>query len=149
MSKKRKTNRPGYPGDLPIGMPMAVRVPPEMALQMLGRMAPRPGMTLEAVLAATNESDLVHRSWATTCSKRCCNRDERDSVIVVAGTHKGGEALREIGAEPSFRALAVIAFDAHEGGQTVTAMLDVEDGKRLVNQLSEAIAEIERLPVGR
>ncbi|MGD9892828.1 MAG: hypothetical protein AB7U18_16230, partial [Dehalococcoidia bacterium] len=99
MSKKRKKNRTGYPNDLPGGMPMAVRVPPALALQMLGGLAPRPGMSLEAIVAATNESDMASRVWVTRCSKQCCDNGERDAVIVVAGNDKGREALREIGAE--------------------------------------------------
>lgn len=83
-----------------------------------------------------------------TASKQCCSQHTAgDGVVVMSSTAAARNDLVGVGMDPSMRPIGVVVIDGHQHNARLTAMLDVEDAKQLVNILSEAIAAAEAVVV--
>jgi len=88
----------------------------------------------------------VRRVQAT---RSLCACDARDEVLVGATNAARWTKAQQVAADAGIapvRTVVIYTLNGHEG-HLAPAELDVEDAKRLVNALSEAIAETEALTV--
>ncbi|TXH50935.1 MAG: hypothetical protein E6Q97_19475 [Desulfurellales bacterium] len=101
----------------------------------------------EYLAGAIRNSENAGAVRRIVASRSVCPCAARDEVVVVTANSAGRERALNIakarGVDP-LRPIAVYAVNAHRG-VAAPAELDIEDAKRLVNALSEAIAETERL----
>lgn len=82
-----------------------------------------------------------------TATRSMCHCPARDEVVIVTPSAMRQARALEMASKHDIepvRSIVVYVVAAHEGSAS-PAELDIEDAKKLVNALSEAIAETERI----
>lgn len=110
------------------------------ALLAQSRVAP----SFAEVLAKTAAQPEVAFVRGVECGRQCCGGGHpRDGVLVAVPAPEVVALYRGNGADPAFRPVSVVVHDGHKNGARLIALLDVEDAKRFVNLIGEAIAVAE------
>lgn len=84
------------------------------------------------------------RVWGTQNHKRCCAKRARDFLTIAAGSRQKLETMfgGKDDPEEGFTPIQITAFNDHVR-HAIPISIDVEDAKKVVNQLQEAIAYAE------
>lgn len=138
MSKKKKKKKKTRAAEvaIPAGAPGMVE-----ALAAFG-VEPLP---FAEVLRQVRREAEAAQVWGVGCSVACCDSGRRDGVLVVVPRPEQVGRYRAAGGDPALRPISVIVHDGHRLARPLSALLDAEDAKRLVNALGEAIALAEAL----
>ena len=82
--------------------------------------------------------------FAATPAGACCGFDHEPEAVIVGLPSESVLAMyREQGASESYNPIGVTVYDGLASHSHLSALLDVEDAKQLVNRLGEAIAAAE------
>lgn len=101
------------------------------------------GLGFAELIANQRRDPFTRRVWAVEASRQCCRLAARDGAAVTVPSEEA-EALRlASGGDAAMRRIMLGLYSAHEGGRSLSAVLDVEDARRLVNHLLEAIALVD------
>lgn len=142
-SKKRKTqqaqhDRPSFPP-----FPMAISVPPDLARAM-GLLDNAPPTFPELVRRAEHDgkSSFV-RGIALDGRHTMPDGIAGDGVLVCVPSPEGVAAFQALGGSASLRPISITAVEGRPRSGIAISLLDVEDARRLVNAIQEAIAHVE------
>lgn len=103
--------------------------------------APSWAETVEGV-GVTGQAAFV-RGIPSSVGCGCGREHDPDALVIAVPNAATRESSRVATGKPALRLLSISAIDGGKGNRQVVAFFDVEDAKRIVNALGEAIAAAE------